>query len=63
MSVQTTISAVHPSAPRRLPRPALRLGRLLARAMQAYADAICVPYTIMLTTGRRPDSRLHERDY
>jgi len=41
--------------------PRLRLGRLLREAMQAYAGAVCIPYTIMLQSGRPPEPR--DRDY
>jgi len=63
MSTQSLVSPLSRRRPlfRILPWPALRLGRLLREAMQAYASAVCVPYTIMLQSGRAQEPR--DRDY
>ena len=41
----------------------LRLGRLLQDALQAYADAACIPYTVMLGLDREQQRTPRDRGY
>jgi hypothetical protein len=65
MSTQTAVSPLHRRRPSRwiLQWPALRLGRLLCEGMQAYADAVAVPYTMMLGLDRAREPQPRNRNY
>jgi hypothetical protein len=64
MSTQAAVSPLHRRRPSlRLPRWPLRLGRLLRDAVQAYADAACVAYTMTLGLDRKQKPTARDRDY
>lgn len=64
MSIQGIVSDERRQpSPRLLTRQTFRLGSLLREAVQAYADAVSMAYTIMLGLDRAQKPWPHDRDY